>query len=121
MLYLTQGSLPSTRDWCDKQVISHLAFIPSILIAVFYRQPPFVEPLFLITPLCILSTLYHRHHEPDGTLLARIEQVKVKPPSNKPVVPVRITGSGVWKQRFVDDDLRVMMTPSIFILRKQAA
>ena len=32
-----------------------------------------------------------------------------------------ITGSGVWKQRFVDDDLRVMMTPSIFILRKQAA
>ena len=32
-----------------------------------------------------------------------------------------ITGSGVWKQRFVDDDLRVMMTPSIFILRKQVA
>lgn len=32
-----------------------------------------------------------------------------------------IEGSGVWKQRFVDDELRVMMTPSIFILRKQAA
>ena len=29
-------------------------------------------------------------------------------------------GSGVWVQRFVDDELRVMMTPSIFILRKQA-
>ena len=26
------------------------------------------------------------------------EQVKVKPPSNKPVVPVRITGSGVYKE-----------------------
>ena len=73
VLYLTQDSFPSMRDWCDKQVISHLAFIPSILIAVFYRQPPFVEPLFFITPLCILSTLYHRHHEPHGTLLARSE------------------------------------------------
>jgi len=31
-----------------------------------------------------------------------------------------IDGSGVWVQRFVDDELRVMMTPSIFILRKQA-
>lgn len=55
VLYLTQGSLPSTRDWCDKQVISHLAFIPSILIAVFYRQPPFVEPLFFITP-CFMAS-----------------------------------------------------------------
>lgn len=27
-------------------------------------------------------------------------------------------GSGVWKQRFVDDDLRVMDTPSLFVLRK---
>ena len=34
---------------------------------------------------------------PSRELLARIEQVKVKPPSNKPVVPVRITGSGIYK------------------------
>eukprot|EP00929_Paragymnodinium_shiwhaense_P084391 TRINITY_DN45115_c0_g1_i1.p1 TRINITY_DN45115_c0_g1~~TRINITY_DN45115_c0_g1_i1.p1 ORF type:complete len:477 (+),score=101.64 TRINITY_DN45115_c0_g1_i1:67-1497(+) len=27
-------------------------------------------------------------------------------------------GSGVWKQRFVDDDLRVMNTPSLFVLRR---
>ena len=30
-----------------------------------------------------------------------------------------IQGSGVWKQRFVDDELRVMNTPSIFVLRKR--
>ena len=30
-----------------------------------------------------------------------------------------ISGSGVWQQRYVDSDLRVMNTPSIFILRKR--
>ena len=64
---------PQTRDWCDKQVISHLAFIPSIPIAIFYRQPSFPEPLFFIIPLLILSTLYHRHHEPIATPLSRTE------------------------------------------------
>jgi len=61
------------REWCDKQVISHLAFIPAIPITIFYRQPPFPEPLFFIIPLLILSTLYHRHHEPIATPLSRTE------------------------------------------------
>ena len=30
-----------------------------------------------------------------------------------------LKGSGVWKQRYVDDDLRVMNTPSIFVLKKR--
>lgn len=30
-----------------------------------------------------------------------------------------ITGAGVWKQRYVDEDLRVMDTPSLFVLRKR--
>jgi hypothetical protein len=30
-----------------------------------------------------------------------------------------ISGSGVWKQLYVDSDLRVMNTPSIFVLKKQ--
>mmetsp|Transcript_37688 Transcript_37688/g.69686 ORF Transcript_37688/g.69686 Transcript_37688/m.69686 type:complete len:245 (+) Transcript_37688:96-830(+) len=30
-----------------------------------------------------------------------------------------INGSGVWKQRYNDGDLRVMNTPSIFVLRKR--
>jgi hypothetical protein len=30
-----------------------------------------------------------------------------------------LNGNGVWKQRYVDDDLRVMNTPSIFVLRKR--
>jgi hypothetical protein len=30
-----------------------------------------------------------------------------------------MNGSGVWKVRYVDDDLRVMDTPSLFVLRKQ--
>ena len=63
------------RDWSDKQVASHLAFVPSIYIALFYRRPSFVEPLFFILPLLVLSTLYHRHHEPRCTLLARMELV----------------------------------------------
>ena len=61
------------REWCDKQVISHLAFIPAIPIAILYRQPSFLEPLFFIIPLLILSTLYHRHHEPIATPLSRTE------------------------------------------------
>ena len=61
------------REWCDKQVISHLAFIPALPITIFYRQPPFLEPLFFIIPLLILSTLYHRHHEPIATPLSRTE------------------------------------------------
>ena len=30
-----------------------------------------------------------------------------------------ISGSGVWKQRYVDDELRVMNTPSIFVLNRR--
>ena len=30
-------------------------------------------------------------------------------------------GSGVWTQRFVDAGLRVMNTPSLFVLRKRRA
>jgi len=30
------------------------------------------------------------------------------------------SGSGVWVQRYVDDNLRVMDTPSLFVLRKRA-
>jgi hypothetical protein len=63
------------REWHDKQVASHIAFVPAILIALFYRRPPFVEPLFFVLPLLVLSTLYHRYHEPEGTLLARVERV----------------------------------------------
>jgi len=63
------------REWRDKQVISHLAFLPALPIALFCRQPPFLEPLVFIMPLLVLSTLYHRHHEPAGTLLSRIELV----------------------------------------------
>mmetsp|Transcript_36163 Transcript_36163/g.39967 ORF Transcript_36163/g.39967 Transcript_36163/m.39967 type:complete len:204 (-) Transcript_36163:175-786(-) len=28
------------------------------------------------------------------------------------------TGSGIWKQRFVDEELRIMDTPSLFIIRR---
>ena len=31
-----------------------------------------------------------------------------------------ISGSGVWVQRYVDDDLRVMNTPSLFVLKKRS-
>lgn len=31
-----------------------------------------------------------------------------------------IKGSGVWEQRFVDNELRVMNTPSLFVLRRRA-
>ena len=61
------------RHWCDKQVISHLAFVPSIPIALS-REPPFTEPLFFIAPLVVLSTLWHRHREPVGTVLSRTER-----------------------------------------------
>jgi len=30
-----------------------------------------------------------------------------------------LKGSGVWKQRYVDEDLRVMDTPSLFVLRRR--
>jgi len=30
------------------------------------------------------------------------------------------TGSGVWTQRFVDDELRIMDTPSLFIIRRES-
>ena len=30
-----------------------------------------------------------------------------------------INGSGVWEQRYVDDELRVMNTPSVFVLKKR--
>jgi len=63
------------REWYDKQVLSHIAFIPSIPVAIFYRQPCFIEPLLFIIPLLILSTMYHRHHEPISTALSRIELV----------------------------------------------
>ena len=62
-----------TREWTDKQVISHLAFVPSIIVVLFFRQPMFLEPLLFIVPLLILSTMYHRHREPCGTLLSRTE------------------------------------------------
>lgn len=61
------------RAWTDKQVASHAAFVPSILVAVLGRQPVFLEPLVFVVPLLVLSTLYHRHHEPHGTVLARTE------------------------------------------------
>ena len=61
------------RSWTDKQVSSHLAFLPSIPIVIFYRDPPFWEQLCFIIPLAVLSTLYHLHHEPVGSPLARIE------------------------------------------------
>ena len=61
------------REWRDKQVVSHLAFLPALPIALFCRQPPFLEPLVFVVPLLVLSTLYHRHHEPAGTLLSRTE------------------------------------------------
>ena len=32
-----------------------------------------------------------------------------------------LKGAGTWVQRYVDDELRVMDTPSVFILRKRAA
>jgi hypothetical protein len=37
------------------------------------HQPSFPEPLLFIIPLLILSTLYHRHHEPIATPLSRTE------------------------------------------------
>lgn len=30
------------------------------------------------------------------------------------------TGSGVWEQRYVDSDLRIMNTPSVFVLRRRS-
>ena len=59
------------RDWTDKQVISHVAFVPSLVVALCVRH--FYEPVLFVLPLLVLSTLYHRHHEPSGTLLSRTE------------------------------------------------
>lgn len=62
------------REWTDAQVISHLAFIPSILVVVLLR-PDFFEPLLFVVPLLVLSVLYHRQREPVGTTLTQVELV----------------------------------------------
>ena len=35
------------------------------------------------------------------------------------IVRKKMNGAGVWKQRYVDDEIRIMNTPSVFILRKR--
>lgn len=62
------------REWTDAQVLSHVAFIPSIVVIVLFR-PYFFECLLFIVPLVVLSTLFHRHHEPAGSRLAQVELV----------------------------------------------
>ena len=63
------------RSWHDKHVASHAAFLPSIFIALFLRDPPLVEMVLALLPVLVLSTLYHRAREPVGTLLTRCEWV----------------------------------------------
>ena len=63
------------RAWHDKHVASHAAFVPSMLIALFYRDPPLLEMALALFPVLVLSTLYHRAREPVGTLLTKCEWV----------------------------------------------
>ena len=37
------------------------------------------------------------------------------------IVRKKMNGAGVWKQRYVDDEIRIMNTPSVFILRKRGS
>ena len=60
------------RSWLDKHVFSHVAFLPSIYVALI-RDPPFLEVAVLVTDVLILSVYYPRLHEPHGTGLARTE------------------------------------------------
>lgn len=71
---ISEKTIPNMhrRSWLDKHVISHLAFLPAIYVALI-RDPPFLELAVLVTDVVILSVYYHRLHEPRGTGLARIE------------------------------------------------
>lgn len=64
----------ATRSWRDKHVLSHVAFLPCIMIAAF-REPPFWELIGAVVPVLVLSTAFHRAHEPRGSVLARCEGV----------------------------------------------
>ena len=65
------------RAWHDKHVISHLAFLPSLVIALCFRSPIFIELVGFVTPVLVLSVLYHRQHE-QRSVLSRCEHVAAK-------------------------------------------
>ena len=60
------------RKWTDKNVISHVAFLPSIYVS-FSRESPIFELPLLVICLVISSTAYHKRREPSGTLLSNTE------------------------------------------------
>ena len=66
------------RPWHDKHMISHLAFLPSLGIALLARRPVFFELVCFVAPVLVLSVIYHRRREPQRALLSRCEHVAAK-------------------------------------------
>lgn len=63
----------SKRKWRDKHVLSHVAFVPSLVVAAVARTPPFWEVTLFVLPVLLVSTAFHRAHEPRGSVLARCD------------------------------------------------
>ena len=55
----------------------------------------------------------------DGTRIRVTFRETVGALLGKELFRKEISGSGVWVQRYVDDELRVMNTPSVFVLRRR--
>lgn len=66
------------RPWHDKHVISHLAFLPSLGIALLARRPVFFELVCFVAPVLVLSVIYHRRREPQRALLSRCEHAAAR-------------------------------------------